>query len=249
MWGFAFFLYFITLNTDYLFFQWSHQCLFDVTLRISFCGGRSQAGVREVLPPRKSLRLQNKEAEVLTLPPEPKGVLSYEKVAAYKKNLIIYFSHLNWSHSTAAFNSVSSISFSCRSFFSLFLLLTSYFTCVKVLGTQETSWPSAYGCSQHGWRKQAAFTTFWAVLWGRRALLIFHVLIISHNLIKFHPFIWLPCWLSRCTTHFLLSRQPRSKLKALCNFVKSGIKIKCIKMQFLLSIYLPFYLISSHNSK
>lgn len=87
---------------------------------ISFCGGRSQAGVREVLPPRKSLRLQNKEAEVLTLPPEPKGVLSYEKVAAYKKNLLIYFSHLNWSHSTAAFNSVSSISFSCRSFFSLF---------------------------------------------------------------------------------------------------------------------------------
>ncbi|XP_041645055.1 WD repeat-containing protein 76 isoform X2 [Cheilinus undulatus] len=34
---------------------------------------RSQAVVKEVLPARKSLRLQNKEAEVLTLPPEPRS--------------------------------------------------------------------------------------------------------------------------------------------------------------------------------
>ncbi|KAM7423824.1 hypothetical protein PAMA_000268 [Pampus argenteus] len=40
---------------------------------------RSQAGVREVLPPRKSLRLQNKEAEVLTLPPEARGMLIHQQ--------------------------------------------------------------------------------------------------------------------------------------------------------------------------
>ncbi|XP_042344651.1 WD repeat-containing protein 76 isoform X2 [Plectropomus leopardus] len=40
---------------------------------------RSQAAVKEVLPPRKSLRLQNKEAEVLTLPPEPRGNLIYDE--------------------------------------------------------------------------------------------------------------------------------------------------------------------------
>ncbi|XP_049573965.1 WD repeat-containing protein 76 [Syngnathus scovelli] len=34
---------------------------------------RSLPVVKEVLPPRKSLRLQNKQAEVLTLPPEPRG--------------------------------------------------------------------------------------------------------------------------------------------------------------------------------
>ncbi|XP_074467734.1 WD repeat-containing protein 76 [Sebastes fasciatus] len=36
---------------------------------------RSQAAVKEALPARKSLRLQNKEADVLTLPPEPNGRL------------------------------------------------------------------------------------------------------------------------------------------------------------------------------
>ncbi|XP_054471903.1 WD repeat-containing protein 76 [Anoplopoma fimbria] len=36
---------------------------------------RSQAAVKEALPSRKSLRLQNKEADTLTLPPEPRGML------------------------------------------------------------------------------------------------------------------------------------------------------------------------------
>ncbi|XP_026149685.1 WD repeat-containing protein 76 [Mastacembelus armatus] len=40
---------------------------------------RSQASAKEVLPVRKSLRLQNKEAVVLTLPPEPTGTLIYEQ--------------------------------------------------------------------------------------------------------------------------------------------------------------------------
>lgn len=40
---------------------------------------RSQAAVKEVLPARKSLRLQNKEAETLTLPPEPRGMLIYDQ--------------------------------------------------------------------------------------------------------------------------------------------------------------------------
>uniref|UniRef100_A0A673BKQ1 WD repeat-containing protein 76 n=2 Tax=Sphaeramia orbicularis TaxID=375764 RepID=A0A673BKQ1_9TELE len=40
---------------------------------------RSQAAQSESLPARRSLRLQNKEAEVLTLPPEPKGTLTYEQ--------------------------------------------------------------------------------------------------------------------------------------------------------------------------
>lgn len=48
---------------------------------MSFFDGRSPAVVKEVLPARKSLRLQNKEAEVLTLPPESKDTLSYEGVA------------------------------------------------------------------------------------------------------------------------------------------------------------------------
>ncbi|XP_044047084.1 WD repeat-containing protein 76 [Siniperca chuatsi] len=46
---------------------------------------RSQAAVKEVLPARKSLRLQNKEAEMLTLPPEPRGVLIYEQSSPLKK--------------------------------------------------------------------------------------------------------------------------------------------------------------------
>ncbi|XP_023153358.3 WD repeat-containing protein 76 [Amphiprion ocellaris] len=46
---------------------------------------RSQAAVKQVLPPRKSLRLQNKEAEVLTLPAEPRGTLIFEETTRIKK--------------------------------------------------------------------------------------------------------------------------------------------------------------------
>ncbi|XP_035508199.1 WD repeat-containing protein 76 [Morone saxatilis] len=46
---------------------------------------RSQAAVKEVLPARKSLRLQKKEAEILTLPPEPRGTLIYEQSSQLKK--------------------------------------------------------------------------------------------------------------------------------------------------------------------
>ncbi|XP_018522468.1 WD repeat-containing protein 76 [Lates calcarifer] len=46
---------------------------------------RSQAAAKEVLPARKSLRLQNKEAEVLTLPPEPKQTQIYEQFVRLKK--------------------------------------------------------------------------------------------------------------------------------------------------------------------
>ncbi|XP_047436884.1 WD repeat-containing protein 76 [Mugil cephalus] len=46
---------------------------------------RSQAAVKEVLPPRKSLRLQNKEAEILTLPPEPRGTLITTEYISVKK--------------------------------------------------------------------------------------------------------------------------------------------------------------------
>lgn len=60
------------------------QSFLDVTVMLSFRGGRSQAAAKEVLPARKSLRLQNKEAEALTLPPEPRGTLIYEQVGAYK---------------------------------------------------------------------------------------------------------------------------------------------------------------------
>ncbi len=51
---------------------------------LSFHVGRSQAAVKEVLPARKSLRLQKKEAETLTLPPEPRDTLFSERVAKYK---------------------------------------------------------------------------------------------------------------------------------------------------------------------
>ncbi|RVE74740.1 hypothetical protein OJAV_G00025010 [Oryzias javanicus] len=45
---------------------------------------RSQA-VKEVLPARKSLRLQKKEAEVLTLPPEPTGTFINDQSSSVKK--------------------------------------------------------------------------------------------------------------------------------------------------------------------
>lgn len=48
---------------------------------IIFCDGRSLAVTKEVLPPRKSLRLQNKEAEILALPPEPKDTPNSREVA------------------------------------------------------------------------------------------------------------------------------------------------------------------------
>ncbi|XP_030614386.1 WD repeat-containing protein 76 isoform X2 [Archocentrus centrarchus] len=40
---------------------------------------RAHAAVKEVLPSRKSLRLQKKEATILELPPEPTGTLIYEQ--------------------------------------------------------------------------------------------------------------------------------------------------------------------------
>ncbi|XP_041798181.1 WD repeat-containing protein 76-like [Chelmon rostratus] len=46
---------------------------------------RSQAAVKEVLPARRSLRLQNKKAEILTLPPEPRGMLIHEQSSPLKK--------------------------------------------------------------------------------------------------------------------------------------------------------------------
>ncbi|XP_047195728.1 WD repeat-containing protein 76 [Hippoglossus stenolepis] len=46
---------------------------------------RSNTAAKEVLPPRKSLRLQNKDAEILTLPPEPRGPLIYEESRQLKK--------------------------------------------------------------------------------------------------------------------------------------------------------------------
>lgn len=53
----------------------------DVSLMLYFSGSRSQVPVKEVLPARKSLRLQHKEAEILTLPPEPRDTLVYEEVS------------------------------------------------------------------------------------------------------------------------------------------------------------------------
>ncbi|CAN9506717.1 unnamed protein product [Ophioblennius macclurei] len=46
---------------------------------------RSKVAVKEVLPPRKSLRLQKKEAEVLTLPPEPRETFVSERISPGKK--------------------------------------------------------------------------------------------------------------------------------------------------------------------
>ncbi|CAJ1049007.1 WD repeat-containing protein 76 isoform X1 [Xyrichtys novacula] len=46
---------------------------------------RSHAVVKEVLPARKSLRLQKKEADILTLPPEPKGTLGFVEFTPSKK--------------------------------------------------------------------------------------------------------------------------------------------------------------------
>ncbi|XP_054626423.1 WD repeat-containing protein 76 isoform X2 [Dunckerocampus dactyliophorus] len=46
---------------------------------------RSHAEIKEVLPPRKSLRLQNKQAEVLTLPPEPRGTSVIRQALQLKK--------------------------------------------------------------------------------------------------------------------------------------------------------------------
>nr|XP_057945084.1 WD repeat-containing protein 76 isoform X2 [Doryrhamphus excisus] len=46
---------------------------------------RSPAEIKEVLPPRKSLRLQNKQAELLTLPPEPRGMSVVKEAFQLKK--------------------------------------------------------------------------------------------------------------------------------------------------------------------
>lgn len=50
---------------------------------LDFPGSRSQAPAKEVLPARKSLRLQKKEAEIVTLPPEPRDTLIYEQVSTH----------------------------------------------------------------------------------------------------------------------------------------------------------------------
>ncbi|XP_037549712.1 WD repeat-containing protein 76 [Nematolebias whitei] len=48
-------------------------------------GLRAQSSVKEVLPPRKSLRLQNKEATILPLPPEPRETLFFKQSLRVKK--------------------------------------------------------------------------------------------------------------------------------------------------------------------
>lgn len=50
---------------------------------LNFFDCRAHAAVKEVVPPRKSLRLQKKEAQILELPPEPRGTLIYEQVPTY----------------------------------------------------------------------------------------------------------------------------------------------------------------------
>lgn len=108
----------------------------DVSLRICFCVGRAPA-VKEVLPARKSLRLQKKEAEVLTLPPEPRDTQSHEKVAD------------------------SDIFFGCFFWFIVvvFVMVSSHFVCFKVFYAKKALWAPAYKPHQHGGGKQAAFTT------------------------------------------------------------------------------------------
>lgn len=85
------------------------------------------------MPPRKSLRLQFKEAEVLTLPPEPRGTLVYEQVKCLTKTFT--FQRKNQ-----------------RVYFYVFL-------CVKVTAAEEDAWSPVYGTSQHGGGKQTAHPT------------------------------------------------------------------------------------------
>lgn len=59
---------------------------------LHFFDCRAHAAVKEVLPPRKSLRLQKKEAEILELPPEPRGTLIYEQV---QKSVMSQFTQIH----------------------------------------------------------------------------------------------------------------------------------------------------------
>ncbi|XP_035992378.1 WD repeat-containing protein 76 isoform X1 [Fundulus heteroclitus] len=48
-------------------------------------GLRSQVAIKEILPPRKSLRLQNKPSDQFTLPDEPKNVSHHDLTSVFKK--------------------------------------------------------------------------------------------------------------------------------------------------------------------
>lgn len=54
-------------------------CLSDVAVAFSICGCRLNP-VKEVLAPRKSLRLQNKSAEIPPLSSDHSGALTHENV-------------------------------------------------------------------------------------------------------------------------------------------------------------------------
>lgn len=112
---------------------------------IIFCDGRSPAVTKEVLPPRKSLRLQNKEAEVLTLPPEPRDTPNSREVADMTLRASLHASLLL----------PGSFSCCCLPHFCVFS---------QALSSQEAPRPSVHGSNQHGGGKQAAFTTSTALL-------------------------------------------------------------------------------------
>lgn len=77
--------FFNSLTPNKSFQKLDTQCFSGFPIMLSFFDNRSQTAAKQVLPPRKSLRLQKKEAELLTLPPEPRGSLIYEQVPTYKK--------------------------------------------------------------------------------------------------------------------------------------------------------------------
>lgn len=118
-----------------------------------FCHGRSLAVTKEVLPARKSLRLQNKEAAVLTLPPEPKDTPNSQEVADMTHHASLLLP--------------GSFCCCCLSHFCVFF---------QALSSQEAPRPSAHGSNQHGGGKQAASTTPQALLWGGIGLKCSHVL-------------------------------------------------------------------------
>ena len=83
-----------------------------------------------MLPPRKSLRLQNKDAEILTLPPEPRGTLIYEEVKPLINN------HLDLENYPSI--PTAPLPPACLSGISLLLLLTS----LLVLKSQQVKKPA-----------------------------------------------------------------------------------------------------------
>lgn len=121
---------------------------------IIFRDFRSLAVTKEVLPARKSLRLQNKEAEVLTLPPEPEDTPNSREVADMIQQ---YTSRLTSCLSTALWASF------CLSF-SLFHNLICFCVFFQAFSSQKIPRSSAHGSNQHGRGKQAAFTTSQALL-------------------------------------------------------------------------------------